>query len=56
MPIIEKTEVVEDKGDEEVTRIAYFKAFGGREAHAVKEICKSYYPTKVRWFAFALED
>ncbi|KAK5132606.1 hypothetical protein LTR08_008805 [Meristemomyces frigidus] len=46
VPVIEKTEVLEDKGNE-VTRIAHFSALNGHEPHAEKEICKSYYPTKV---------
>ena len=47
VPIIEKTDIVEDKGTE-VTRIAHFKPSNGKDAHEVKEVCKSYYPTKVR--------
>jgi len=46
VPVIEATEVVEEK-ENEVTRIAHFKAMNGHEAHAEKEVCKSYYPTKV---------
>ena len=37
VPVIEKTEVLEDKGDE-VTRIAYFSALNGHEPHAEKEV------------------
>lgn len=40
VPVISATDVLEDKGDE-VVRVAHF-------AHGkVKEVCKSYYPTKV---------
>lgn len=40
VPIISACEVLEDKGDE-VTRVATFPDT------TVKEVCKSYYPTKV---------
>ncbi|KAK4541707.1 hypothetical protein LTR36_007416 [Oleoguttula mirabilis] len=46
VPVIEATDVLEEK-DNEVTRVAHFKAMNGHEAHSEKEICKSYYPTKV---------
>lgn len=48
VPVIEGTDVLEEK-DNEVTRIAHFKSMGGKSAHSEKEVCKSYYPTKVGW-------
>ena len=48
MPIIEKTDVIEDHKENEVVRVAHFVAQEHSPAHEVKEICKSYYPTKVR--------
>lgn len=48
MPIIEKTDVIEDHKENEVVRVAHFIAQEHSPAHEVKEICKSYYPTKVR--------
>ncbi|KAK3113825.1 hypothetical protein LTR53_008497 [Teratosphaeriaceae sp. CCFEE 6253] len=46
VPVIEGTDIVEDKGDE-VTRIAHFRTMGEDAAHSEKEVCKSYYPTRV---------
>lgn len=57
VPVITGTDVVEEK-DNEVTRVAHFKAMHEpdgktvrKEGHSVKEVCKSYYPTKVRFFS-----
>jgi hypothetical protein len=47
VPIIEKTDVIEDHKENEVVRVAHFIAQEHSPAHEVKEICKSYYPTKV---------
>lgn len=46
VPVIESCEVLEEK-ENEVVREAHFKAAGGKPAHSVKEVCKSFYPTKV---------
>ncbi|RMY89412.1 hypothetical protein D0862_10215 [Hortaea werneckii] len=46
VPVIEGTDVLEEK-ENEVTRVAHFKGTEGKPGHHVKEICKSYYPTKV---------
>lgn len=46
VPVITATDVVEDKGDE-VVRVAHFKEFHGQPPHEVREVCKSFYPTKV---------
>ena len=46
VPVIEGTDVLEEK-ENEVTRVAHFKGAEGKPGHQVKEICKSYYPTKV---------
>jgi len=46
VPVIEGTDVIEDKGNE-VTRVAHFKKMGDAEAHSEKEVCKSYPPTRV---------
>jgi hypothetical protein len=51
VPVIEKTDVLED-GPEEVVRMAHFKAMGNRPPGAMKEICRSYYPTKVMMALF----
>jgi hypothetical protein len=48
VPIIEKTEVIEDDKENEVVRVAHFIEQPHQPAHSVKEVCKSYYPTKVR--------
>lgn len=48
VPVIEGTDVLEEK-ENEVTRVAHFKGAEGKPGHQVKEICKSYYPTKVSW-------
>jgi hypothetical protein len=47
VPIIEKTEVIEDDKENEVVRVAHFIEQPHQPAHSVREICKSYYPTKV---------
>lgn len=47
MPIIEKTDVIEDDKPNEVVRVAHFVEALGQPAHSVREVCKSYYPTKV---------
>lgn len=47
MPIIEKTDVLEDHKENEVVRVAHFKDQSHQAAHTVKEVCRSYYPTKV---------
>jgi len=46
VPIITGCDVLEEKEDE-VVREAHFKERDGIAAHSVKEVCKSYYPTKV---------
>lgn len=43
---IESCDVLEEK-ENEVVREAHFKEFMGQPAHSVKEVCKSYPPTKV---------
>ena len=45
VPVIEGCDVLEEK-DNEVTREAHFKEALGRPAQTVREVCKSYYPTK----------
>ncbi|KAM0719755.1 hypothetical protein Q7P37_003888 [Cladosporium fusiforme] len=47
VPIIEKTDVIEDDKPNEVVRVAHFVEAFGQPAHTVREVCKSYYPTKV---------
>ena len=47
VPVIESCKVLEEK-ENEVIREAQFKEFNGQPPHAVKEVCKSYYPTRVR--------
>ncbi|EMD00773.1 hypothetical protein BAUCODRAFT_118509 [Baudoinia panamericana UAMH 10762] len=49
VPIITGTDIIEDKGDE-VTRIAHFQP-PGKPAHSLREVCKSYYPTKIDFWA-----
>ncbi|KAK5707995.1 hypothetical protein LTR97_000535 [Elasticomyces elasticus] len=46
VPVITGTDVLEDKGNE-VTRVAHFKQMGDNLPHSEKEVCKSYYPTRV---------
>lgn len=46
VPIITGCDVLEEK-ENEIVREAHFKARDGIPAHSVKEVCKSYYPTKV---------
>lgn len=57
VPVIEACDVIEEK-DNEVVREAHFKAVQGFEKKTVREVCKSYYPTKVRiWTSsFAILD
>ena len=50
MPIIEKTDVIEDDKEDEVVRVAHFIEAHGQPAHSVREVCRSYYPTKVRHY------
>ena len=45
VPVIESCEVLEEK-ENEVVREAHFKPFMDQPAHSLKEVCKSYYPTK----------
>ena len=47
VPVIESCDVLEEK-ENEVVREAHFKAAMGQPAHTVREVCKSYYPCKVR--------
>lgn len=46
VPVITGCDVLEEK-DNVVVREAHFKPQEGNESHSVKEVCKSYYPTKV---------
>lgn len=46
VPVIEATDVVEEKGDE-VTRVAHFKSMHGQPPREVKEICRSFWPCRV---------
>lgn len=46
VPVIDGTTVLEEK-ENEVTRLAHFKGSNGTPEREVKEVCKSYYPTKV---------
>ncbi|KAF2172010.1 hypothetical protein M409DRAFT_63519 [Zasmidium cellare ATCC 36951] len=46
VPVIEACDVIEEK-ENEVVREAHFKAVQGFEKKTVREVCKSYYPTKV---------
>ena len=45
VPVIISCDVLEEK-ENEVVREAHFKPFMDQPAHSVKEVCKSYYPTK----------
>jgi len=47
VPIIEKTDVIEDDKEDEVVRAAHFIEAHGQPAHSVRDVCRSYYPTKV---------
>jgi hypothetical protein len=47
VPIIEETDVIEDDKEDEVVRVAHFIEAHGQPAHSVREVCRSYYPTKV---------
>ncbi|EGP87125.1 uncharacterized protein MYCGRDRAFT_42989 [Zymoseptoria tritici IPO323] len=46
VPIITGCDVLEES-ENEVTREAHFKERPGYPAHSVKEVCKSYFPTRV---------
>ncbi|KAK5173733.1 uncharacterized protein LTR77_002414 [Saxophila tyrrhenica] len=46
VPIIDGCDVLEEKHTE-VVREAHFMEFNGNPPKSVKEVCKSYYPTKV---------
>jgi len=46
VPPISGTDVLEEK-ENEVTRVAHFKQMGDRPPHSEKEVCKSYYPSRV---------
>lgn len=46
VPIIHACDVLEEK-DNEVVREAHFKERDGVPAQSVREVCKSFYPTKV---------
>lgn len=46
VPVIEACDVIEEKGNE-VVREAHFKETQGFKKQTVREVCKSYYPTKV---------
>ena len=45
VPVITATDVLEEK-ENEVVREAHFNAGIGQPEHSVREVCKSYYPTK----------
>jgi len=47
VPVIEATDVLEEK-EGEVTRVAHFKGMHGQPPREVKEVCRWFYPTKVR--------
>ena len=47
MHIIEKMDVIEGDKQDEVVRVAHFIAAHSQPAHSVREVCRSYYPTKV---------
>lgn len=47
VPVIIGCDVLSEK-ENEVVREAHFKERDGHPAMSVKEVCKSYYPTKVR--------
>jgi hypothetical protein len=47
--VVEGCDIVSDEPDE-VVRIAHFKAFAGKPPGSMKEVCRSYWPTKVRFF------
>nr|XP_023873299.1 uncharacterized protein LOC111985883 [Quercus suber]POE84783.1 hypothetical protein CFP56_79001 [Quercus suber] len=46
LPMIVGTDVVSES-ETEVVRIAHFKGEDGKPGREMKEVCKSYYPTKV---------
>lgn len=46
VPVIKGCDVISEK-ENEVVREAHFKEMEGRPAMSVREVCKSYYPTKV---------
>ena len=45
VPVIKSCDVIEDR-ENEVVREAHFSEALGMPAHTVREVCKSYYPTK----------
>jgi hypothetical protein len=50
---VEGCDIVSDS-PEEVVRIAHFKPFAGKPAGSMKEVCRSYWPTRVRLFVLIL--
>jgi hypothetical protein len=48
VPVIERTEVLEENGNE-VVRVAHFAGRDGGKGHEIREVCRSYWPTKVCW-------
>jgi hypothetical protein len=50
--VVEGCDIVSD-APEEVVRIAHFKAFAGKPPGSMKEVCRSYWPTRV-CFAYLL--
>jgi Domain of unknown function (DUF1857) len=55
VPVITECKVIEEKGNE-VVREARFSVDGipGQSAKTIREVCRSYEPTKVRVFVFLL--
>lgn len=47
VPVIERTEVISES-ENELIRMVYFKGKDGQPGEQVKEVCNSYYPTRVR--------
>ena len=47
VPVIDSTDVLEEK-ENQVIRVAHFNGQNGNTGHDVREVCDSYYPTKVR--------
>lgn len=55
VPVITSTDVLEERdGGNEVVRVAHFRAGGphGAAAKDVREVCKSFWPVKVRTSGF----
>jgi hypothetical protein len=44
--VVEGCDIVSD-APEEVVRVAHFKAFAGKPPGSMKEVCRSYWPTRV---------